>query len=102
MQTGTGSPILERMSHVRQNPALSRFELDADGHTAFASYKLSDGVLLMTHTETPPALRGRGIGERLVLGALGQARQQGLKVNPLCSFVRFVISKHPEFQNLTT
>lgn len=56
--------------------------------------------MVMTHTETPPALRERGIGERLVLGSLQQVRAQGLKVRPLCSFVRFVLSKHPEFQDL--
>lgn len=88
------------MNDVRQNPALSRFELDVDGHTAFASYRQSGDVMIMTHTETPPALRERGIGERVVLGALEQARRQGLKVRPLCSFVRFVLSKHPEFRDL--
>jgi hypothetical protein len=36
-------------SAVRQNTARSRFELDADGETAVASYRLSGGV---THTET--------------------------------------------------
>ena len=88
------------MNHVRHNPALSRFELDVDGHTAFASYRQNGDVLLMTHTETPPALRGRGIGERLVVGVLNEVQSQGLKVKPLCSFVRFVMTKHPEFQNL--
>lgn len=88
------------MNDLRQNPALSRFELDIDGHIAFASYCQSGDVLMMTHTETPLALRERGIGERLVLGALDNVRAQGLKVRPLCSFVRHVISKHPEFQDL--
>lgn len=88
------------MTDVWQNQALSRFELDVDGHTAFASYRQAADVLMMTHTETPPALRERGIGERLVLGSLQQIRAQGLKVRPSCSFVRFVLSKHPEFQDL--
>lgn len=88
------------MNDVRQNPALSRFELDVDGHVAFASYRQAGDVMVMTHTDPPPALRERGIGERLVLGSLQQVRAQGLKVRPLCSFVRFVLSKHPEFQDL--
>ena len=88
------------MNNVRHNPALSRFELDIDGHTAFASYRQTGDILMMTHTETPPALRERGIGEQLVVGTLNQVRGQGLKVRPLCSFVRHVISKHPEFQDL--
>lgn len=88
------------MSTLHQNEPLSRFELDVDGETAFLSYRMHGGEMLMTHTETPPALRGRGIGERVVTGALDQARAQGLKVRPLCSFVRHVIAQHPEYSDL--
>jgi uncharacterized protein len=85
---------------VRQNPALSRFELDVDGHIAFANYRLADGVLAITHTEVPQALRERGIGAQLVLGTVQAARAQGLKVRPLCSFARYVIAHHPDVQDL--
>ncbi len=87
-------------SPVRQNPALSRYELDIDGEVAFAQYRLADGVMSFTHTETPQALRGRGVGSRLVRGALESAREQGLKVRPLCSFVRTYMAGHPEFHDL--
>jgi predicted GNAT family acetyltransferase len=87
-------------SPVRDNPALNQFELDADGHTAVLLYRLSPGVITFFHTETPPALRERGIGFRLVTGALEQVRARGLKVQPRCGFVRHVIASHPEFQDL--
>jgi hypothetical protein len=35
-----------------------------------------------------------------VRGALEDARQRGLKVVPLCSFVRGYIERHPEMQDL--
>jgi predicted GNAT family acetyltransferase len=85
---------------VRDNPALSRFELDADGATAVANYRRAGGVITFTHTEVPPRLRGRGLGARLVRGALEAARANGLKVVPACSFVRAVIARHPEFRDL--
>lgn len=85
-------------SPVRDNTA--RFELDAEGHIAVANYRLSPGVIAFTHTEVPPQLRERGIGSRLVRGALEQARAQGLKVVPRCAFVRHYIAAHPEFQDL--
>lgn len=88
------------MSDVRQNPALSRFELEIDGHIAFASYRMAGNVMLMPHTETPPALRERGIGERVVIGAFSHARANGLTVRPMCSFVRHVMAEHPEFHDL--
>jgi predicted GNAT family acetyltransferase len=91
---------MKAMSDIRQNSALSRFELDIDGHIAFANYRMAGDVMLMPHTETPPALRERGIGERVVLGAFAHARAHGLKVRPMCSFVRHVMAEHPEYQDL--
>jgi predicted GNAT family acetyltransferase len=85
---------------VHQNTARSRFELDVGGYVAFANYRINDGVVAITHTETPPALRQRGIGSQLVLGALDRIREQGLKVRPLCSFARYVMTQHPEVQDL--
>jgi uncharacterized protein len=55
-------------SAVRDNPALSRFELDANGVTAVANYILDRNVMTLTHTETPEAARGGGIASRLIEG----------------------------------
>lgn len=85
---------------VRNNAALSRYELDADGSTAFANYRLAAGKVIITHTETPHALRGRGIASRLVQGALEQIRADGLKVVAGCSFVVDYLDKHPEFADV--
>jgi uncharacterized protein len=78
----------------------ARFELDVDGHIAFANYRNVDGVVTITHTEVPSALRERGVGARLVLAMLEQVRAEGLKVRPLCSFARYVIAQHPEVRDL--
>ena len=86
--------------NVRNNPARSRLELDAGGHTAVAYYQLAAGVITFTHTEVPPELGGRGIGSELVRGALEAARAQGLKVVAKCPFVAAFMAKHPEFNDL--
>lgn len=85
---------------VRNNTALSRYELDVDGTTAFANYRLAPGKVIITHTETPPALRGRGIASQLVQGALEQIRADGLKVVAACGFVVDYLDKHPEFADV--
>ena len=85
---------------VRDNTALNRFELDIDNHIAFSEYRRSDGLLTVLHTEVPGELEGRGIGSRLVRGLLAIARAEGLKVRPLCPFVRAYMDKHPEYADL--
>lgn len=80
---------------VTDNTALSRFELEADGATAFVNYRISGDTIIFTHTETPRALRGRGIATRLVEGAIALSNGNGLKVIPGCSFVADYMAKHP-------
>jgi uncharacterized protein len=88
------------MSEIRDNAALSRFELDVEDQTAVAYYKRAPGVMTITHTETPAPVRGRGIASRLVRGMLEAARAQRLKVVARCPFVSAYIAKHPEFADL--
>ena len=90
----------ETMASVRDNTAQSRFELDVDGATAHASYRLTPQAVIITHTETPRALRGRGIASELVAGALQIIRSDGRKVVAGCGFVSDYLGKHPEFADL--
>ena len=85
---------------VRDNKAQSRFELDVGGALAVANYRLSPSRVIITHTETPPALRGRGVASELVRGALELIRADGNKVTAGCGFVADYLRKHPEFSDL--
>jgi uncharacterized protein len=85
---------------VRDNKAQHRFELDVEGMVAFANYRLTPSTVIITHTETPRSLRGRGIASQLVQGALPLIRADGLKVVAGCGFVVDYLSKHPEFADL--
>ena len=85
---------------VRDNKTRQRFELDVGGTVAFANYRLTPGIVIITHTETPPALRGRGIASELVKGALELIRADGHKVVAGCGFVVDYLQKHPEFADL--
>ena len=88
------------MANVRDNKALSRFELDVDGDVAFANYRQAPSAVIITHTETPRALRGRGIASELVKGALALIRADGHKVIGACGFVVDYLSKHPEYADM--
>lgn len=88
------------MGEVVDNRARDRFELESEGHVAVAIYEREPGRITFTHTIVPPALEGRGIGSRLVKEALAAARAEGLKVVPICPFVKAYIDRHPEEQDL--
>jgi uncharacterized protein len=87
-------------AEVRDNPALSRFELDVNGATAVANYQLKGGVMTITHTEVPAQARHGGIASQLIAGALQAARARGLKIVPRCSFVKAYVDEHPEVRDL--
>lgn len=82
---------------VRHNAAQSRYELAMDGALALAEYSLDNGVATFFHTETPPALQGRGVASRLIRSALSDARARGWKIRATCSFVVAYLKRHPEF-----
>ncbi|WP_319797644.1 GNAT family N-acetyltransferase [Nitrobacter sp.] len=84
------------MAAVYDNKVLSRFELEVEGGVAFANYRRAPGIIVITHTETPRKLRGRGIASALVKGALALIRTEGLKVVAGCGFVADYLDKHPE------
>jgi predicted GNAT family acetyltransferase len=85
---------------VVNNPNLGRYELTVEGHIAAAYYHRSNDMITFDHTEVPPELGGKGIGSKLVKGALDQVRADGLKVVAECPFVKGWIEKHPDYADL--
>jgi predicted GNAT family acetyltransferase len=91
---------MDQTPHVTNNKAAGRFEVELDGETAYAKYRLGDDRITFPHTVVPEAFEGRGIGSALVKAGLAYAREEGLKVLPLCSFFAGYIERHPEYQDL--
>jgi uncharacterized protein len=88
------------MSDIVDNKADHRFELVVEGHLAAAYYKLAGNVVTFEHTEVPPELGGKGVGSKLVQGALDRIRAEGMNVIAECPFVKAWIGKHPEYKDL--
>ncbi|MCM5569132.1 N-acetyltransferase [Burkholderiaceae bacterium FT117] len=85
---------------VRHDEAASRFEATVEGLLCRADYRLDGDTMRVFHTEVPPALEGRGIAAELVRALFAHAADRGLKVDPLCSYVRAWARRHPEVQGL--
>lgn len=85
---------------VRNNTMLHRFEMETPAGVAVADYHIAGGVITIYHTEVPVSVRGRSYGYHLVRGALDEVRRLNLKVDPQCWFVRDIMERRPEFQDL--
>lgn len=86
---------------VTDNPQASRYELWLGSTRAgLIQYRAKPGTVLLVHTEIDPAFEGQGLGEQLVAGALADLRARGLKLVPLCPFVRAYLRRHPDQADL--
>ncbi|WP_112308961.1 GNAT family N-acetyltransferase [Pseudogemmobacter bohemicus] len=52
------------------------------------------------HTGVPDAFRGTGAGKALVEALIADAKSEGYRILPLCSFVEAQRKRHPEWADL--
>jgi len=82
---------------------MKRFEMQIEGKTAVLDYvEQGDNALAFTHTFVPPELRGRNVAAILTRHALEDARRQGKKVVPQCSYVATFMERNKEYADLRT
>jgi hypothetical protein len=81
---------------VVHNAKASRFEATVDGNLCYAGYDRVGDVLRINHTSVPSAVAGQGVAAALVRAAFEHARENGLQVEPWCSYVRAYMKRHPE------
>jgi uncharacterized protein len=78
-----------------------RWVVDVDGHAAEMTYsRVSPTLVIIDHTAVPDALRGRGVGQQLVLRAVEDARRGGFRIIPLCPFAKSQFERHPEWRDV--
>jgi uncharacterized protein len=59
-----------------------------------------DDVLVADHTLVPPEIGGRGVAARLVEALIADARAEGNRIVPQCSYVEAAFRRHPEWADL--
>jgi uncharacterized protein len=86
---------------VRDNAEERRYEILRDGEVVGRIwYRLAPELIVLVHTEVDLAEEGRGVGGRLVRGALADIRTRGLRLAPRCPFVAAYLRRHPEERDL--
>lgn len=72
-----------------------------DGAEAEMTYRwTAPDVMVIDHTGVPRAFRGAGIARLLVDRMIADARADGTRIVPLCSYVAAQFERHPEWANL--
>ncbi len=57
-------------------------------------------LIIISHTGVEPAFKGQGLGQKLLGALVSWARENQIKVIPLCPFAKAQIAKTPEFQDI--
>ena len=86
---------------VIHNPDENRFEAIYDGKLSKLDYIQDKTNFVITHVGVHPDLRGHGVAEKITLAGLEYARQNSLRVIPMCSYAATYIRRHPEYAELT-
>lgn len=64
------------------------------------TWTLRNGARVADHTLVPPPIGGKGVAARLVEALIADARAQGFKIVPQCSYVEVAFRRHPEWADL--
>jgi predicted GNAT family acetyltransferase len=73
----------------------------ASGPEAEMTYqRVGPGTIAIDHTYVPSQYRGGGIAAKLVQAGIEDARREGTKIVPICSYVEAQFRRHPEWADL--
>ncbi len=74
---------------------------DDSGITSELTYaKQDNGILVVDHTETRPELEGKGLASQLLKKIVEFARENELKIDPLCPFAEVKFDETPEYKDV--
>lgn len=72
-----------------------------DGSEAELTYRhLDPRTVSADHTGVPPAYRNEGIALKLVERLVADAREEGFRIVPQCSYVEAQFRRHPDWADL--
>ncbi|HMZ02137.1 MAG TPA: GNAT family N-acetyltransferase [Novosphingobium sp.] len=86
--------------HDAGNRGEYRAHVKGSRHVGRLTWVLRHGVRVADHTLVPPAIGGRGIAAQLVEALVEDAREQGFRIVPQCSYVAVAFDRHPEWADL--
>ena len=91
---------LEKLE-VTHNPANNTFEVWIGGKLSKLDYIQDGKNFVITHVGVDPEHRGQGVAGKIVEAALQYAKENSLRVIPMCSYAAAYIRRNPQYMELT-
>lgn len=91
---------LEKLE-VKHNEVDRTFEVWIDRYLSKLDYIQDDKNFVITHVGVHPELRGQGLAGKIVEASLRYARENSLRVIPMCSYAAHYIRSNPQYIELT-
>lgn len=88
---------MQMIEHEQQGHRGAFFIEEEGRRLASLTYTVAGSRVILDHTDVDDALRGTGAGRNLVAAAVDWAREEEVKLMPLCPFARSVFDKTPGF-----
>lgn len=85
---------------LTNNEKLSVFEFETNGEPAKVMYAKRKDVLYLNYAFVPGTLRGQGVGGEMMEAVLEYARENELKIVPICSYTVRYMNQHREWDDL--
>ena len=86
---------------ITHNEADHTFDVWIDGYRSKLDYIQDGKNFVITHVGVYPELRGQGIAGKIVEAGLQYAKQNSLRVIPMCSYAAAYIRRNPQYAELT-
>ena len=85
---------------ITHRPEAGRIEATVENSLCYIEYRLDGSIMHVLHTIVPDAVGGRGIAGKLTEFALELARENGWKINPVCTYTAAYFKRHPQLPQL--
>jgi predicted GNAT family acetyltransferase len=85
-----------------QSATKGSFYIETDGErlAEMTFSRAGESLIIIDHTEVSDKLKGKGAGKQLVAAAVAHAREQKIKILPLCTFAKSVFDKVEEYRDV--
>lgn len=75
-------------------------EVDGERVAEMTYSKAGTDRIIIDHTEVGDSMRGTGLGKKLVMRAVEDARKKGISIIPLCSYAKSVFERNAKLRDV--